>query len=221
MNSHAKTPDKTQGRAQGKAGTLRAALAALALPCALLAACAPQADGGDEPLGDPPLAGAPIGGPFTLTSADGETVTWDDFRGKYAIVYFGYAYCPDVCPTDMQRTTQGLKILSERNPALAAKIQPVFISIDPERDTREVLTEFTSAFSDDLIGLSGSAEAVKAAADAFRVYYKKGEETPGGGYLVDHTNIVYLFDPGGGPLAMLPAREGADAVAAEIEKWAK
>ncbi|MEM6494632.1 MAG: SCO family protein, partial [Pseudomonadota bacterium] len=162
MNSHAKTSDKARKGAQGKAPSFRSALAAFALPCALLAACAPQASGdsGGERLGDPPLAGAPIGGPFTLTSADGETVTWEDFRGKYAIVYFGYAYCPDVCPTDMQRTTQGLKILSERNPALAAKIQPVFISIDPERDTREVLTEFTSAFSDDLIGLSGSAEAV-------------------------------------------------------------
>ncbi len=194
-----------------------ATLAAIALCGAALAACAPRSE---APPAEPPLAGAPIGGPFTLTSATGETVTWKDFRGKYAIVYFGYAYCPDVCPTDMQRTAQGLKVLSERNPGLGAKIQPVFISIDPERDTPEVLAEFTSAFSDDLMGLSGSPEAVKAAADAFRVYYKKGEETPGGGYLVDHTNIVYFFDPSGQPLAMLPTREGPAAIADEIEKWA-
>jgi len=188
-----------------------AALAALSL-----SACAPEAAVPQEP----PLAGADIGGPFTLTSSTGNTITWEDFRGRYAVVYFGYAYCPDVCPTDMQRTAQGLKILSKRNPALAAQIQPVFISVDPARDTPAVLQEFTSAFSDDLMGLSGSPEAVKQAADAFRVYYKKGEETPGGGYLVDHTNIVYLFDPAGDPLTMLPAREGAEAVAAEIEKWA-
>ena len=211
MNSHAKTSYAARAF---RAITASATAAGL---CATLIACAPQSP---APVGDPPLAGAAIGGPFTLTSATGETVTWDDFRGKYAIVYFGYAYCPDVCPTDMQRTAQALRTVEERNPDLAARIQPVFISVDPARDTPEVLTEFTSAFSDDLIGLSGSEEAVKAAADAFRVYYKKGEETPGGGYLVDHTNIVYLFDPDGEPLTMLPTRDGADAVADEIEKWA-
>ncbi|MEM6858944.1 MAG: SCO family protein [Pseudomonadota bacterium] len=215
MNSHAKTPHKARA--------LRAVTAttAAALLSAALVACAPQGDAQSEgPVGEPPLAGAAIGGPFTLTSATGEIVTWEDFRGKYAIVYFGYAYCPDVCPTDMQRTAQALRTLEERNSDLAARIQPVFISVDPARDTPEVLAEFTSAFSDDLMGLSGSEEAVKAAADAFRVYYKKGEETSGGGYLVDHTNIVYFFDPAGEPVTMLPTREGADAVANEIEKWA-
>ncbi|MEL6738448.1 MAG: SCO family protein [Pseudomonadota bacterium] len=215
MNSHANTLHDTRAR---RAVT---AIAAAALVSAALVACAPQTGGQSEaPAGEPPLAGAAIGGPFTLTSATGETVTWEDFRGEYAVVYFGYAYCPDVCPTDMQRTAQGLKILKERNPDLAARIQPVFISVDPARDTPEVLAEFTSAFSDDLMGLSGTPEAVKAAADAFRVYYKKGEETPGGGYLVDHTNIVYFFDPAGEPVTMLPTRDGANAVADEIEKWA-
>ncbi|MEO0700212.1 MAG: SCO family protein [Pseudomonadota bacterium] len=216
MNSPAKTLYKA--RARFAAPLSRGLVLVIS---AALVACAPQGGAqGEAPLGDPPLAGASIGGPFTLTSATGETVTWDDFRGKYAIVYFGYAYCPDVCPTDMQRTAQALRTVKERKPDLAARIQPVFISVDPARDTPEVLAEFTSAFSDDLIGLSGSEEAVKAAADAFRVYYKKGEEAPGGGYLVDHTNIVYLFDPAGEPVTMLPTRKGADAVADEIEKWA-
>jgi len=178
-----------------------------------LAACTPHP-------GPPPLQGADIGGDFSLINAQGKAVQWTDFRGKYAIVYFGYAYCPDVCPTDMQRTAQGMKIVSERNPDLAAKIQTTFISIDPERDTPEVVAEFASAFSDDIIGLTGSPEAVKKAADAFRVYYEKGEVMENGGYLVDHSNIVFLFDPEGKPLAMLPTDEGAEAVANEIEKWA-
>ncbi|MEM7689340.1 MAG: SCO family protein [Pseudomonadota bacterium] len=184
--------------------------------CAVsLAACAP---GSPDPS-QAPLAGADIGGPFTLTNAQGDTVTWEDFRGKYAVIYFGYAYCPDVCPTDMQRTAQGLREFAEIDAARADKVQAAFITIDPERDTPAVVGEFTAAFSDDLIGLTGSPEAVKAAADAFRVYYKKGEVTDNGGYLVDHTNIVYLFDPQGEPLAMLPTSEGADAVAAELAKW--
>ncbi|MEL6540093.1 MAG: SCO family protein [Pseudomonadota bacterium] len=187
-----------------------AALAALSL-----SACAPEAAVPQEP----PLAGADIGGPFTLTSSTGNTITWEDFRGRYAVVYFGYAYCPDVCPTDMQRTAQGLREFAEQDAGAAAKVQAVFITIDPERDTQEVVGEFTSAFSDDLMGLTGSPEAIKQAADAFRVYYKKGEETESGAYLVDHTNIVYLFDPAGEPLAMLPTNEGADAVAAELSKW--
>lgn len=191
------------------AGVLSAALAIM------LASCAPGA--GDP--GEPPLAGADIGGPFTLVNAAGQTVTWDDFRGQYAVVYFGYAYCPNVCPTDMQRTAQGIRQFAKADPARARKVQAAFITIDPERDTPEVVGEFTSAFSDDLIGLTGSPEAIKAAADAFRVYYKKGDRAPGGGYLVDHTNIVYLFGPAGEPLAMLPTSKGADAVAAELAKW--
>lgn len=184
-----------------------------------LAACSAQTASDPDAAGDPPLAGATIGGPFTLTSASGETVRWADFRGKYAVVYFGFTFCPDVCPTDMQRLAQGLKILEQSDPQLAANIQPVFISVDPERDTPEKVGEFAAAFSDDLIGLTGTPEQVAAAAEAFAVYYSRGEDTAGG-YLVDHTNIVYFFDPEGKPLSMLPTDMGAEAVAAEIEKWA-
>ncbi|MEO1729467.1 MAG: SCO family protein [Pseudomonadota bacterium] len=191
----------------------RLALALAASGALALAACSPM-------RGPPPLEGADIGGAFTLINAQSETVTWDDFRGKYAVVYFGYAYCPDVCPTDMQRTAQGLEIVKERNPDLAANIRTTFITIDPDRDTPAVVGEFAAAFSDDIIGLTGSPEAIKSAADAFRVYYKKGDVMENGGYLVDHTNIVFLFDPDGNPMAMLPTDQGADAVADEIEKWA-
>lgn len=188
-----------------------AALAGVALALAGCDAAAPKAE--------PPLAGAAIGGEFTLTNSKGETVRWGDFAGKYRVVYFGYAFCPDICPTDMQRVAQGLKVLKASDPDKAAKIVPIFITIDPERDTQEVVGEFAAAFSPDIIGLTGTPEQIAAAAKAFKVFYAKGEAVAGGGYLVDHSNIVYLFGPEGEPLATLPVDQGADAVAAEIDKW--
>jgi protein SCO1/2 len=172
-----------------------------------------------SPKHEPPLAGAAIGGDFALTSSTGKTVRWGDFAGKYRIVYFGYTFCPDICPTDMQRIVQGLKLLKQKDAAKAAKIVPIFITIDPERDTPEVVGAFAAAFSPDIIGLTGTPAKIAAVAKAFKVYYAKGEATPGGGYLVDHSNVVYLFGPKGEPLATLPADQGGDAVAAELDKW--
>ncbi len=180
-----------------------------------VAACSPTA----EPPAEPPLAGADIGGPFELVNKDGETVRWQDFDGQYRIVYFGFTYCPDICPNDVQRMSQGLRMFAESDPESAAQVQSIFISVDPERDTPEIVGEFAAAFSDDLIGLTGSPEQVKTAADNFRVFYSRGEDTPGGGYLVDHSAVVYLFGPSGEPLATLPTDMGAQAVAAELAKW--
>ena len=180
-----------------------------------LAGCGSQAS---LPV-DPPLKGATIGGEFDLVNTAGKPVRWGDFAGKYRIVYFGYAYCPDICPTDVQRTIQGLGDFAKAEPALAAQVQPIFITIDPARDTPEVVEEFTKAFSDDLIGLTGTPEQIAAAAATFGVYYTKGEETAEGGYLMDHSRVVLLFDPQGAPLALLPADLGADAVAEELAKW--
>jgi protein SCO1/2 len=171
------------------------------------------------PGAEPPLAGAAIGGDFALTASDGRTVQWDDFAGKYRVVYFGYAFCPDICPTDMQRVAQGLKVLKASDPAKAAKIQPIFITIDPERDTPQVVGEFAAAFSPDIIGLTGTPDQIAATAKAFKVFYAKGEVVEGGGYLVDHSAITYLFGPEGEPLATLPTDQGADAVAAELDRW--
>lgn len=186
--------------------------------CSLaLAACGDRP--GSESSIEPPLAGADIGGPFELTNKNGETVRWSDFDGKYRIVYFGFTYCPDVCPTDVARMSRGLAQFTQSNPDEAAKIQPIFISVDPERDTPEVVGEFASAFSDELIGLTGTPEQVKEAADNFRVYFARGQDTDGGGYLVDHSAITYLFGPKGEPLATLPTDQGPEAVAAELAKW--
>ena len=192
---------------------------AVPLLAASLAVAACSAPSSGEAVAEPPLAGADIGGPFELTSSTGDTVRWEDFRGQYTIVYFGFAFCPDICPTDVQRFTQGLAQFAEAEPGKAAAVQPIFISVDPERDTPEIVSEFTSAFSDDLIGLTGTSEQVKAAADNFRVYFERGEDTPGGGYLINHSAITYLFGPDGEPLATLPTDQGPDAVTAELEKW--
>lgn len=189
-------------------------LAALAAAALALGGCEATA-----PKMEPPLAGAAIGGDFALTNSKGETVRWGDFAGKYRIVYFGYAFCPDICPTDMQRVAQGLKVLKASDPGKAAKIVPLFITVDPERDTPAVVGEFAAAFSPDIIGLTGTPEQIAAAAKAFKVYHARGEAVAGGGYLVDHSNVVYLFGPEGEPLAMLPVDQGGDAVAAEIDKW--
>lgn len=174
-----------------------------------------------SPAPEPPLAGASIGGDFALTGEDGNTVRWDDFADKYRIVYFGYTYCPDICPVDTQRAMRGLAAFAEQEPELAAKVQPLFISVDPERDTPAVLTEFTDAFSPDLIGLTGTPEQIEQVADTFKVAYSRGEDQPGGGYLVGHSGITYLFGPDGEPIATLPTDEGVEAVAAELARWVR
>jgi protein SCO1/2 len=194
-----------------------ARLVAIALVLALapaLAGC-----GAGAPKEEPPLAGASIGGDFTLTNSKGEPVRWGDFAGKYRVVYFGYTFCPDICPTDMQRVAQGLKELKAQDSAKADQIVPIFITIDPERDTQAVVGEFAAAFSPDIIGLTGTPEQIAATAKTFKVFYQKGEAQPGGGYLVDHSNVTYLFGPDGAPIATLPTDKGGKAVAAELDRW--
>lgn len=186
---------------------------------AISAALALASCNGPAPTQEPPLAGAAIGGDFTLTNSKGEPVRWDDFAGKYRVVYFGYTFCPDVCPTDMQRVAQGLKALKAQDPDAASKIVPIFITLDPARDTQAVVGEFAAAFSPDIIGLTGTPEQIDAAAKTFKVYYSRGEDQPGGGYLVDHSNVTYLFGPAGEPTATLPTDKGAEAVAAELARW--
>lgn len=195
-----------------------AVAAALALS-ATLSGCGSGAT--SAPAQEPPLAGAAIGGDFTLTNSQGETVRWDDFAGQYRIVYFGYTFCPDICPTDMQRVAQGLKSLKASAPEKAAKITPIFITIDPERDTPAVVGEFAAAFSPDIVGLTGTPEQIAATAKTFAVAYGKGEPVEGGGYLVDHSTVTYLFGPDGEPLSTLPTDKGGDAVAAELDRWVR
>lgn len=198
--------------------TLTAVLLAFTLPIGLTACGSGDASSASSER--PPLEGAKLGGPFTLTDKSGKTVRWEDFAGQYRIVYFGYTFCPDACPFDMQKMIQGYDIFAKANAALAAKTQPIFITIDPARDTPEVVGQWTAAFSPRLIGLTGTPEQIDVAAKAFAAYYAKGKETPGG-YLMDHSRIAYLMAPDGKPLAMLPVDTDGAAVAAELEKWVK
>lgn len=181
----------------------------------MLAAC----NAGDGGSGAPPLEGAAIGGPFELVGENGDTVRWSDFDGQYRMIYFGYAYCPDVCPFDVQRMMQGYREFAKAEPELAAEVQPIFVTVDPERDTPQVVAEFTGNFGEELIGLTGTPEQIETAAKAFSVYYARGEDSPGGGYLMDHSRAAFLMGREGEPIALLPVESSGPEVAAELEKW--
>ena len=197
--------------------TLLRIFASLFAPLALIA-CSPGGAPQDEPA---PLAGAAIGGDFTLVDENGSTVEWSDFAGQYRTVYFGYTYCPDACPLDVQSLMGGFSRFEDAHPGLAEKVQPIFVSIDPARDTPDIVGEFTAAFHPRLLGLTGTQEQVDAAAKGFAIWHQRGEDTPGGGYLMDHSRQAYLMGPQGEPIAILPVDQGPDAVAAELAKWVK
>lgn len=182
------------------------------IAAALVSACSKPA----QPVTGVDIAGTPIGGAFTLVDKDNRTVTWDSFKGKYRIVYFGYTFCPDACPMDMGVTMKAFARFAKDEPKLADKVQPIFISIDPARDTPARVGEFAAAFSPRLIGLTGSQAQIDQAVKAFRAYAAKGKESAGG-YLMDHSRIVYLMDPDGKPIVMLPVDKGADAVLADLK----
>ena len=198
-----------------------------------LSACGSPND--QVPLSQAPLAGAAIGGPFTLTDQDGQPARWDDYKGQYRLVYFGYTYCPDVCPVDLQKIMQAFARFEKDKPALAAKVQPMLISVDPDRDTPEILKTYVAAFHPRLIGLTGTKEQIAKVARDFVVIYnpeKSSPEKTGGtsDYLVSHSRTPYLFDGDGKPVALVPVDdpgtpdtdEGApDKVLAFLEKWVK
>ena len=193
-----------------KTSTLPALAGAL-----LLAACSPA--GGNEP----PLRGARLGGPFTLVDQNGAKLDSRTLQGKYRLVYFGYTFCPDVCPVDLQQIGLAMKRLEADSPKLAAKLQPIFITTDPQRDTPAVLKEFVSAFHPRLIGLTGTPEEIAAVSKAHGVWSAKREDSGASEYLVNHSRMALLFGPASEPIAILPHEQGAEAIAAELEKWVR
>ena len=153
----------------------------------------------------PAQQAAAIGGPFTLTDGAGKTVTDADFRGKYMLVYFGYTFCPDVCPTTLNDVGQAMDKLGK----LAVDIRPVFITVDPARDTPAVVRQYAAAFSPRLVGLTGTPEQIAAVAREYRVYYAKHVTGPGpGDYTMDHSSILYLMDAKGPLRRDHPRRRG-------------
>jgi cytochrome oxidase Cu insertion factor (SCO1/SenC/PrrC family) len=154
-----------------------------------------------------------VGGPFELVAHTGATVRDEDFRGKYMLISFGYTYCPDICPAELQVTSAALDRLGEK----ARDIQPIFITIDPERDTPQVLAQYMPNFHPRYLGLTGSKEAIDKAAKAYRVYYAKADNSSGGDYLMDHSSIIYLMDKQGTFLKHFSYGTDAKALAAAIE----
>ena len=200
----------------------RRASVLLALAASMVA-CSPAA----EP--EPPLKGATIGGPFALTDQRGRALTDKDFVGQYRLIYFGYSFCPDVCPVDLQKLMLGLASFEKADPKRAAKVAPIFITIDPARDTPEALAPFVARYHPRLLGLTGTDAAIAQAAKAYLVSYQKQEGSAPDRYLMGHTQLAYLMGPAGEPLALLPIDdvttpddEGAPAlVAADLDRWVK
>lgn len=160
-------------------------------------------------------AGFSVGGPFDLVDGDGRAVADRDFRGKYMLIYFGYASCPDVCPTTLGAIADAMDRLGTQ----ADKVQPIFITVDPKRDTPAVIKRYVALFSSRLVGLTGSEDAVARAAKAYKVYSAKHDAEPGStDYAVDHSSILYVMGPDGRFLAPISASASAGEIATELER---
>jgi protein SCO1/2 len=155
---------------------------------------------------------ASIGAPFELVNGSGRTVTDVEVLSRPSLLYFGYTFCPDICPLDNARNALATDILQE----LGYDFQPVFISIDPQRDTPEVVGEFVSFMHPDMIGLTGSEEQVRAASQAFRTYFSVRNDNDDEFYLVDHTTFSYLMLPGHGFVEVFRRELSPDQLAEQI-----
>ncbi len=163
---------------------------------------------------------ASIGGPFELVDGDGKLVTEADLLGKWALIYFGFTQCPDICPAELSKVGEALNTLESHGVAVSRHAKdavcPIFISVDPERDSPEQAAEYAQCFHEAFRGLSGSVEQVKRTAKAYRVYYSKDDENAKE-YLVDHSIITYLMDPSGEFCEFYGKNVSASEMAARIE----
>jgi cytochrome oxidase Cu insertion factor (SCO1/SenC/PrrC family) len=155
---------------------------------------------------------AALGGPFSLTDQRGRAVTDRDFHGRVVVLFFGYTFCPDICPTDLQIVAEALDKLGPR----ADGVQPLFVTIDPQRDGPAQLAEFTALFSPRILGLTGTSEHIADAAKRYRVYYAKAKGGDGDAYTMDHSAFFYLLDRQGKLAEVLPHATPADRLAAAL-----
>ena len=179
-----------------------------------LAACSAPAE-------EPPLQGARLGGSFTLVDQNGKTVHDSDFAGRYRLIYFGYTFCPDVCPTDLQTVGRALRAFEKQAPDRARRIQPIFISVDPQRDTPAVLKAYVANFHPRLIGLTGSPQQLQQVERGYGISASTQEGGDGKNYLVDHTRLTTLYGPQGQPIAFIPADQGVEATTEALDRWVK
>jgi len=158
------------------------------------------------------MGAAAIGGPFKLTDQNGKPRSDADFRGEYTLVFFGYTNCPDVCPTTLQTLTDAMADLGPK----AEKVTPVFITVDPERDTAKALKDYAANFTPRLVMLTGSPADIAAVAKEYRVYYAKAGEGPN--YAMDHTALIYLMGPDGTYVTHYAPQATADDIAKDLSK---
>ena len=165
--------------------------------------------------GPPSIGRALVGGPFALIDHTGRRVTEQDFQGRHMLVLFGFTFCPDVCPSGLQVMAAALDRLGRKG----ERVTPVFITIDPERDTPAQLAQYVPSFHPRLVGLTGTADEVAAAARAYRVYFKKvKDEKSSAAYTIDHTALIYLMGPDGDYIAHFTHTMGADTIAERLAK---
>ncbi|MFO1247173.1 MAG: SCO family protein [Alphaproteobacteria bacterium] len=160
---------------------------------------------------------ADVGGPFKLVDHNGKTVTDADYRGRYMLIYFGYSFCPDVCPTTLAVMAQAL----DRLGGDARRVTPIFITIDPERDTPKVLAEYMKAFGPQFVGLTGSVDAIKDVEKKYRVYAVKkplDPAKPNAGYGMDHSSVLYLMGPNGKLISFYDEAISPDQLVKELRQ---
>ncbi len=157
-----------------------------------------------------------IGGAFTLTDQNDQRRSEADLMGRYSLIYFGYTYCPDVCPTALSTMSQGLDLLDETAPDKAAAVLPVFVTVDPERDTVAALATYASHFHPRFLALTGTPEEVAVVAKAYRIYYQRVEEAGSNDYLMDHSSIIYLMAPDGSYLGHFTHASTAEDIALNL-----
>jgi protein SCO1/2 len=159
------------------------------------------------------LLGSAIGGSFTLVDQNGKTVTNTALEGKWLLVYFGYTHCPDACPTTLNNIALALHDLGKKSD----EVRPVFITIDPERDTPQVMKDYVTAFDAPILALTGTAAEIAQAAKNYRVYYAKHPEA-GGDYSMDHTSVIYVMDPKGRFTASFTGEDPPAQMAERLKK---
>ena len=208
---------KHQGRPR-LAVVITAIIAAIALLAVAVYYVVAARDRISESRGPATGGAVQLGGPFALRDQTGRQRTDDEFRGQLMLIFFGYTYCPDVCPTSLQTMSDVLDSLG----AKADRVQPIFITVDPERDTVAQLKDYTAHFHPRLLALTGTAAEIASVAKAYRVYYRKAEpaeaDENSDDYLVDHTSIMYLMDRDGAYLHLFRHDAPASDIAAEIER---
>ena len=189
-------------------------IAFLLFCCCGFARAADEQSSATEMMEDLMYGRGTVGGPFTLTDQNGQKRSDSEFRGKLMIVYFGYTFCPDVCPADLMAITQALDALG----AAAEGVQPVFITVDPERDT-PLLKDYVEAFHPSLVGLTGSAEEIRKVANSYTAYSRKVPGERKGEYSIDHAGVIYLMGRDGEYLGFLPPQTAPEKLTEVLRKY--